>query len=158
MESIYGRTLDQLNEEFQLAMRRQYYPSADTLSPLSVLGTEVDKLAVKPVLLPDTAAGELSDVAYLSPATGYVAIYRKSLEGGRAHAVVTSGRSAQLESFHPFESRMDASHPGLLLFTARYGDRDALVVWDLQRRRVAGRYQFAELVSLLSPHWMPDGQ
>jgi hypothetical protein len=158
MESVYGRSLDQLSEEFQLAMRRQYYPSADTLSPLSVLGTEVAKLAVKPVLLPDSVDGDPGDVAYLSPKTGYVAIYRKSLEGGRAHAVVTGGRSAQLESFHPFESRMDASRAGTLLFTARYGDRDALVVWDLKRRRVAGRYQFAELVSLLSPHWMPDGQ
>ena len=41
---------------------------------------------------------------------------------------------------------------------ARYGDRDALVIWDLERDKVRGRYQFPELVSLLSPHWMPDGQ
>jgi hypothetical protein len=53
---------------------------------------------------------------------------------------------------------MDASRPGLLLFTARYGDRDALVVWDLRRNKVRGRYQFLDLVSLLSPQWMPDGK
>ena len=71
---------------------------------------------------------------------------------------MTSGRSAEIESFHAFDSRMDASRPGLLLFTARYGDRDALFVWDLERRKATGRYQFPELVSLLSPHWMPDGR
>jgi len=159
IQAVYGRTLDQLDDEFQLAMRRQYYPSVDTLAPLNVLGTEIARLGVKAAVFPDTTAGEApGQIVYLSPASGYVSIYRKSLEpGGKARSIITGGRSAELESFHPFESRMDASRPGLLLFTARYGDRDALIVWDLARSRVTGRYQFPELVSLLSPHWMPDG-
>ncbi len=157
VSAVYGRTLDQLSEEFQLAMRRAYYPSVDSLAPLSVLGIEVARLAVKATYLPDTAGEGLGSVAYHSPATGYLSIYRKSLEGGKAHAILTGGRSAQLESFHPFESRMDASRPGYLLFTARYNDRDAVVVWDLKRDRMAARYQFLELVSMLSPHWLPDG-
>ena len=70
--------------------------------------------------------------------------------------MVTAGRSAELEAFHPFDSRMDASRPGFLLFAARYGDRDALVIWDLKRGKMAGRYQFDRLVSILSPTWMPD--
>ncbi|HUR95338.1 MAG TPA: hypothetical protein VMY76_12185 [Gemmatimonadales bacterium] len=158
--AVYGRTVDQLSDEFQLALRRRYYPSVDSLAPLNVLGTEIARLGVKAVTLADTAAGEgPGQVAYLSPASGYVSIYRKPIEsGGKARSVVTGGRSAELESFHPFESRMDGSRPGLLLFTARYGDRDALIVWDLARRRMTGRYQFTELVSLLSPHWMPDGR
>jgi hypothetical protein len=160
IQAVYGRTLEQLSDEFQLAMRRRYYPSVDSLAPLNLLGTEVARLGVKATPLPDSASGDgPGQIAYLSPGNGYVSIYRKALEhGGRAHSIVTGGRSADLESFHPFESRMDASKPGLLLFTARYGDRDALIVWDLRRSRIAGRYQFPELVSLLSPHWMPDGQ
>ena len=159
IEATYGRTLDQLSDEFQLALRRRYYPSVDSLAPLYVLGTELAGPGVKAAVLPDTTGGDsLRQVAYLSPAGGYVSIYRKPLNGGKARSIVTGGRTAELESFHAFESRMDASRPGLLLFTARYGDRDALIVWDLERGRMAGRYQFPELVSLLSPHWMPDGQ
>ena len=144
----------------QLAMRRRFYPSVDSLAPLNVIGTEIASLGVKAVVLADTSGSEApAQVAYLSPASGYVSIYRKSIEsGGKAHSIITGGRSADLESFHPFESRMDASRPGLLLFTARYGDRDALIVWDLKRKKMRGRYQFSELVSLLSPHWMPDGR
>jgi hypothetical protein len=71
---------------------------------------------------------------------------------------VVGGRTADLEAFHPFDSRMDASRPGFLLLAARYGDRDALVVWDLKRSKIAGRYQFDRLNSILSPMWMPDGQ
>jgi hypothetical protein len=155
--AVYGKTLDQLSDEFQLAMRRRYYPSVDSLAPLTVLGREVVKLAVKPVFLPDTNGGS-GEVAYLSPRTGYVSIYRRGLDSGRTRTVVTGGRSAELESFHPFDSRMDASRPGLLLFIARYGDRDALVVWDLEKHEVRGRYQFPRLVSMLSPQWMPDGK
>jgi hypothetical protein len=157
IKAVYGRSLDQLSDEFQLAMRRRYYPSADSLAPLTVLGREVARLAVKPVFLPDTNGGS-GEVAYVSPATGYVAIYRRGLDSGRTRTIVTGGRSAEMESFHPFDSRMDASRPGLLLFIARHGDRDALVVWDLEKNKVRGRYQFPELVSLLSPQWMPDGK
>ncbi|MGH7497649.1 MAG: hypothetical protein ACREL3_02230 [Gemmatimonadales bacterium] len=158
IKAVYGRTLDQLSEEFQLAMRRAYYPSVDSLAPLSVLGVEVARLAVKPAYLPDTTGEGMGSVAYHSPATGYLSIYRKSLGGGKARAIITGGRSPQLESFHPFDSRMDTSRPGYLLFTARYGDRDAVIVWDLNRHRMVGRYQFLELVSMLSPHWLPDGE
>jgi WD40 repeat protein len=157
LKAVYGRSMDQLSEEFKLALRRKYYPSVDSLAPLTVLGTEIAELAVKPSFLPDTNGGD-GEVVYLSPATGYVTVYRKALGSRRARIVVVGGRSAELESFHPFDSRIDASRAGYLLFTARYGDRDALIVWDLERGRVAGRYQFPELVSLLSPQWMPDGQ
>ena len=157
LRAVYGRTLDQLSDEFQLAMRRRYYPSVDSLAPLTVLGREVAELAVKPTFLPDTNGGS-GGVVYVSPATGYVTIYRRGLDGGHAQTVVTAGRSAEMESFHPFDSKMDASRPGLLLFVARHGDRDALVIWDLERNEVSGRYQFPQLVSLLSPHWMPDGR
>jgi len=157
VRATYGRSLDQLSGEFQLAMKRNYYPSVDSLAPLGVIGREISRLAIKPAYMADST-GEHGEVVYISPATGYLSIYRKPLEGGRSHKIVTAGRSAELEALHPFESRMDASRRGYLLFTARYGDRDALVVWDLRRGKVVGRYQFDRLVSILSPMWMPDGR
>jgi hypothetical protein len=161
IRATYGRTLGQLSEEFQLAMRRDFYPSVNSLAPLPVLGREITRLAIKPTYLPDTVNADTSqgasgEVVYVSPATGYVTIYRKKLDGGKPHKVVTGGRTANLESFHPFDSRMDGSRQGFLLFAARYGDRDALVIWDLKRSKMAGRYQFGRLVSILSPMWMPD--
>ena len=158
IRAVYGRSLDQLSEEFQLAMRRIYYPSVNGLAPLGVLGREITRLGVKPAFIPDSTGEDRGEIAYVSPATGYLSVYRKGVDGGRARKVVTAGRSAELEAFHPFDSRMDASRKGYLLFTARYGDRDALMVWDLKRGKVAGRYQFDHLVSILSPMWMRDGK
>jgi hypothetical protein len=161
--ATYGRSLNQLSEEFQLAMRRDFYPSVGSLAPLAVLGLEITRLGIKPAYLPDTAAddtgtGPAGEVLFVSPASGYSTIYRKRLAGGKPRKVAIGGRTANLESFHPFDSRMDASRPGFLLFAARYGDRDALVIWDLKRAKIAGRYQFDRLNSILSPMWMPDRQ
>src|SRR5690349_3637284 len=56
IEAVYGRTLEQLNDEFQLAMRRAYYPTAQLREPLPLLGRRIAELAIKPAWLPDTSA------------------------------------------------------------------------------------------------------
>jgi hypothetical protein len=160
VESVYGRTLSQLSDEFQYAMRRDYYPSVATHLPPSLLGRQISRLAIKPAFAGGSMGdGRPGEVLYVSPETGYLTVRRIALEeDARPRDVVAAGRSEALESFHPFDSRMDASREGVLLFSARYQDRDALIVWDLVRRRIAGRYQFPGLVSVLSPRWMPDGE
>ncbi|HEU4697929.1 MAG TPA: hypothetical protein VFS40_02020 [Gemmatimonadales bacterium] len=159
IRAVYGKPLAQLNEEFQLYMRRKYYPVAEDRAPLPVLAQQVAPMAIKPVWVPPDSAGGAGSAIYASPASGYLTVYEKSLApGGRPRGLVTGGKSAELESFHPFASRLDASRSPLLLFSARYGDRDALVVWHARKRKVVGRYQFPGLVSILSPAWMPDGR
>ena len=144
IQATYGRTLDQLSEEFQLAMRRDFYPSVDSLAPLAVLGREITRLAIKPAFLPDTGGGDVPGRGAYRLAGHRLCHDLPQAAGRRAKPARSwpAAASADLESFHPFDSRMDASRPGFLLFAARYGDRDALVVWDLKRGKIAGRYQF----------------
>src|SRR6185436_20595256 len=92
----------------------------------------------------------------ISPRTGYTNIYAVPLHGGRSRTIVSGERTAQLESFHSFDSRMDVDSDGVLVFATRYMERDALVFWDIQRRRLVGRYQFPDIISILSPAWAPD--
>jgi Tol biopolymer transport system component len=160
LRGIYGKSSDELSEAFQYYMRQQYYPMAATHAPPALLGREIAELAIKPALRALSPEGDSAPEAfYTSPATGYMTVYRRRLDTlGPQREVVAAGKSEGLESMHPFDSRVDANRPGYLLFSARYHDRDALVVWDLTRRRLAGRYQFPGIVSILSPAWMPDGQ
>src|SRR5207245_3656642 len=97
-------------------------------------------------------------VLYFSPSTGYTNIYAQRLSGGRPRALVKGERSAEFESFHFFESRLDVSPAGIVVFSSRYEDRDALFFWSLATLRAVGRYEFADLVSILSPAWAPDGR
>ncbi len=156
IEGVYGRSLAQLNEEFQYAMRRDYYPTAAERTPLTVAAKEVAARAVKPAYMPGVSAE--GEVVYISPRNGYISIFHRNLESGARRTLVTGGRSEDFESFHPFSSRLDVSRPGYLLFSTQRGDRDALVIWELGRGKLAGSYQFPGIVSVLSPVWAPDGE
>jgi len=155
VEATYGRTLAALNDEFQVDMRRHYYTVVDRYTALPALASGLATSAIKPSYAPgDSGTGE---AVFAAADKGYIAIQAKPLDGGKAVTLVTAGRSAEFENFHSFESRIDASRPGLLLFGSRFRDRDALMVFDRERRKIVGRYQFPNLVSVLSPVWAPDG-
>src|SRR5438067_1757130 len=86
-------------------------------------------------------------------------IYGQTLAArSRRRPVVQGERSEQFESFHFFESRIDVNAQGVAAFSSKYAERDALFFWDLRKSKVVGRYQFNELVSILSPTWAPDGK
>jgi Tol biopolymer transport system component len=156
MQGVFGRTLDQLTAEWHLAMRRRYYGFVSRQEPLEISATRVAALAIKPAVW--TPPGDtVPQVLYLSPRTGYTNVYAAPLIGGRSRTVVAGERTAQFESFHAFESRLDVSPRGVLAFTSKYEERDALMLWDLARGAVVGRYQFPDIVAILSPAWSPDG-
>src|SRR5213593_2508175 len=159
LRGVYGKTLDQLSDEWQYWMRQRYYPAVSGAEPLAITARVLTRLAIKPTVYgaadaPDSARG----VLYFSPSTGYTNIYAQRFSGGRPRALVKGERSAEFESFHFFESRLDVSPAGIVVFSSRYEDRDALFFWSLAKRRAVGRYEFADLVSILSPTWAPDGR
>ncbi|MDZ4864324.1 MAG: hypothetical protein SGJ01_12860 [Gemmatimonadota bacterium] len=156
MLATYGRSLAQLNEEFQVAMRRSYYGVVDGHAALPAVARLIAPVAIKPTFSPDDSTG--GEVIYASAANGYVSLVSRALDGGPAETIVRSGRGATFENLHSFDSRVDASRPGLLLFSTRYSDRDALLIYDRRRARISGRYQFPSLVSILSPVWAADGR
>jgi hypothetical protein len=157
MEGVFGHSLAELTSEWQYAMRRRWYPSVAAQRPLELDARQVAPLAIKPAAW--TPPGDTtSQVLYLSPRTGYTNIYEAPITGGDSRTVVKGERTAEFESFHPFDSRLDVSPSGVVVFASKYLDRDALFFWDLVGRRIVGRYQFPDLVSILSPSWAPDGQ
>ncbi len=155
VQGTYGRSLAQLNEEFQVAMRRSYYPVVENHASLPSMAQFLAGAAIKPTFSANDTTG--GDVVYASGANGFITIVQRSLDGDAAVALITAGRSTSFENLHAFDSRIDATRAGLLLLSTRFQDRDALVVYDRARRKVVGRYQFPSLVSVLSPVWGPDG-
>jgi hypothetical protein len=155
LEGTYGMSLSRMNEEWHYELRQRFFPAVTGRRPVALAGREIATIAVKPVVIAGDSAPE---IAYLSPRTGYMSIYRQPLDGpARPRRVVTGERSPEFESFHAFNSRLD-SRNGVLVFASKYGDRDALFFWSLREGRVIGRYQFDSLVGIVSPTWAPDGR
>ncbi|MGH7538389.1 MAG: hypothetical protein ACREMF_07130, partial [Gemmatimonadales bacterium] len=157
LQELYGRSLVQLSDEWQFWMRRRYYPDVDATKPLALTTRLLTRFAIKPTAfrLPDDTTVR---VLYFSPADGYASIYSRALHDERSRVVVRGERTPEFASFHFFDSRLDVSPAGVAVFGSRFESRDALIFWDLRAGRLAGRYQFPELVSILSPSWAPDGQ
>src|SRR6266446_4769433 len=147
LAGVYGRSIDQLSEEWQYWMRQHYYPAVASQPPLAIKPTAYQ--------LPGDSTPSF---LFFSPASGYTTIYAQPMTGRARRPVVQGERSEQFESFHFFESRIDVNARGIAAFSSKYAERDALFFWDLQKSKVVGRYQFAELVSILSPAWAPDGK
>ncbi|HUL02407.1 MAG TPA: hypothetical protein VLV16_04140 [Gemmatimonadales bacterium] len=157
IRGVYGRSLSQLSEEWRHWMRQRFYPAVEASDPLAVSARLVTRLAVKPTVV-RLPGDSMPTVLYFSPFTGYTNIYARSVEGGRLRPVVKGERTDQFESFHFFESRLDVSRDGIVVFGSKYLDRDALFFWSVPKGKVVGRYQFPQLASILSPAWAPDGQ
>jgi hypothetical protein len=152
---VYGVSPARLSEEWHYALRQRFYPTVAELRPLALSGRELARQALKPIPL-DADLGD-TEIAFLSPRSGYTNIYRKSISGLSDEQVVVAGeRTPQFESLHPFSSRLD-SRDGVVIFSSKYGDRDALVFFDVAEDRVVGRYQFDSLVGVISPAWAPAG-
>src|SRR5216683_169936 len=165
LAGVYGRTIEQLSDEWQYWMRQHYYPAVASQPPLAITARKLTEFAIKPTAYQLPGDSEPSFL-FFSPSSGYTTIYAQNLAarsgrgGGGRRAVVQGERSEQFESFHFFESRIDVSPPphGVAAFSSKYAERDALFLWDLKKAKVVGRYQFAELVSILSPTWAPDAR
>src|SRR6266705_643891 len=132
---VYGRTIEQLSEEWQYWMRQHYYPAVASQPPLAITARKLTELAIKPTAyqLPGDSAPSF---LFFSPASGYTTIYTQTLSGRGRRQVVQGERNEQFESFHFFESRIDVNPHGVATFSSK----------------------FAELDAILSPAWAPDGK
>src|SRR5438128_2038611 len=131
---VYGRSLDQLSDEWQFWMRRRYYPSVAAGEPLALTARVLTKLAIKPAVY---AAGDSAGgILYFSPSTGYTNIYAQSFAGGRARTVVfSSDRTAYGPGGARNLFRLDLASGRIDYLT--YGDwRDEQPRWSAETGRI----------------------
>ncbi len=158
--AVYGVTLKELDRQWRFHLERTYYPEYSEREPVAVVARSLIPREVanfKPVIY-ENPDGEI-ELLYMSPRTGYTSIYSLNLSkpDSKIRRVLLGHESEEFESLHFFESGLDVSSTGKLVFVSKYLEKDAIFIWDLEERKVLGRYRFPDLVSLASPSWSPDG-
>lgn len=157
LTAVYGVAVDELDNELRYHFRRKYYPAVTNRQPLDVAAERLAEGAIRPVAY-HAPGDSATHFLFLSPNSGYVTIYSGAWRHPDRHQVVLRGeRSAEFESLHPIASRLDV-RDGVAVFSSKFQERDAIFFWDLERGRVMSRFQFAELVGIRSPSWVPDGE
>jgi hypothetical protein len=155
-------TLDELNREWQTAVRAEYLAQVTEYDQPEAFATRIterrqlyDPWFLAPAISPDGR-----DVVYLSQRDGFsFDLYLADTRTGKVRRrLVQSARDANVESLRYMNSAAAFSPDGrYLAFAAKAGGRDVLNIYDLQRSRVVRRLRF-DLNGILSPSWSPDGR
>jgi hypothetical protein len=161
LEGVLGADLDQLSREWRYDLEQRFFPAYADRPPLDIAGQRlIDEGGAnfKPLVWRDSTGS--SHLLFLSPRDGYTNLYRTRLEEGEdgVNTVVRGERSPEFESFHAYESGFDASENGIVVMVSKFLERDALILWDLRRDELVGRYQWDDLVGLKSPAWAPGAR
>jgi hypothetical protein len=157
-----GLTLDELNREWQTAVRATYLAQVtefDQPDRFARKLTNHDQL-YDPWFLAPAVSADGNDMVFLSQRDGFAfdLWLADARDGTIRRRLVESARDANVESLRYMNSGAAFSHDGrYLAFAAKAGGQDALNIYDLHRRRVVKRLRF-DLSGILSPSWSPDGK
>lgn len=170
LQFTLGITLEELNRDWKRYLKRRYYPAVMAGEWPEQNGkalTHRPGLNTRPTPCPTTARADgRTDFLFLSAASGNVDLMLARVDSVperlpeplhyRIETLVRGGRGDHVESIPAFFSGPDV-HGDRVAFTAKSGDRDALIVWDWLRRKEVLHLKFDGLISLASPSWSPDG-
>ncbi|MDH5196075.1 MAG: BamA/TamA family outer membrane protein [Gemmatimonadota bacterium] len=154
-------SLEDLSAEWHYAVQRRYLPTIVDHQPARQFARPgLDRrrsggqMHVSPALAPDG-----NRIAYLSEGRSYfIDLYLADLETGRVRDRLSkSAFSSELENLRYLYSSGSWSPDGhYFAIAAKHGGRDNLVIFDMQRRRIARRIEIP-LHGAATPSWSPDG-
>jgi Omp85 superfamily domain/WD40-like Beta Propeller Repeat len=174
-EVVLHRTLgigvDELNRDWKRYLKRRYYPAvavAEWPEQHGMALTHGPGIHTRPV--PYAASADSSghsDVVFLASGAGSIDLMRAHIEPQldslpgqppvRLETLVRGGRNSNYESFPAFASGPEI-HGSRVAFTVKSGEGDALVLYDLEKRREVKRLRFDSLIGISTPTWSPDGE
>jgi hypothetical protein len=162
LQRVTGVSAKRISDDWQYSLKRRYFPEVKEKTGLTLAAEEravSQGVNLKPFAVPDTSLFGGHRYFFLSARQGYTNIYSASYEGRErdVKSVVRGQRTAQFESFHPFQSRIGVSAKGELAFVSKWSGRDALFVMDLASGKITMRRHVNDLIALSSPAWSPEG-
>jgi len=156
-----GKNYKEFDEEWMYALKKQYYPLLAHTDPPSRVTRKfvTEGFNAKPVVFEhDTTR----DVYFVGNRTGYTGIFKKSLNDpdpeSPAVNIIEGEQTDAFEAFHPMRSRIDVSGGGLLAFVTKSGEQDVLHLYDVVTESMVSTFRHAQLVSIGSVSWGPDGR
>jgi len=159
---VLGVTLEQLSDEWRDAVQTWYLPQiGDNVRARRFARPVLNKknsggtYHVSPQISPDGRR-----IAYLSERNFFfIDLYLADADSGRvARRLVRSSLDPNFETLRFINSTGSWSADGQrFAIAAKRGDQDNLVILDVPRNRVVGRFSLG-LSAILNPTWSPDGE
>ena len=139
-------------------LKKHYYPDLKTDNFVADESETLvsDGFNFKPAFYKTTDGDK---IVFVGNRSGYASIFIKAMDkpGAKVETLIEGGATSDFESFHLFDSKIDVNQNGILAFSSKSGETDALYLYDIAQRRVIAKHYFKGLVGLFSPSWSPDG-
>ncbi len=158
-----GESIDEISAKWTYWLKKEYYPEIETLGLPRMESTRLtyERISIEGVPIQwDDGKGTKDWLVYLANDMGYSGLYMKPRNKSRKHIrnLVKGERSAKFESMHLLRSSIDANDSGLVIFSSLSKERDYLYLYDLNKKRIAKRLEFPDLITVRSPRLSPDSK
>ncbi|MCP4632757.1 MAG: hypothetical protein GY855_07505 [candidate division Zixibacteria bacterium] len=161
LKAAIGKNMKEFNEEWSLAMRKEYWPEiirrtdpSEIAKPLTDHREDKSYFNEKPEFSP------MGDrLAFFSDRSTYPEILIMStIDGAIIDKLLRSSKSAEFESFHAYQSGLSWSPDGnKITFVSKGRGRDRLNIIDVKSKDVVKKFDYKFDV-ILSPDYSPDGR
>ena len=161
MEYTFGKSIEELDEDWQYYLKKKYYPLFATDVPQDRGAFKITKKGFNfsPVYYND---GEKKLILFVANRDGYSSLYsvpvsetNKPLES--PSIVVRGEKTNEFEAFHLFQSAIDVSKNGLVAFVTKKGGTDVIHFYSVDEKKVVRDFQDDELVNIISPKFSSTG-
>ncbi|MBU1700063.1 MAG: BamA/TamA family outer membrane protein [Candidatus Eisenbacteria bacterium] len=161
VEEVLGMNLEKLSDNWTESVRRTYLPqiaehekAVSFAKQLTRHDWDGSSINLSPAVSPD---GSL--MVYLSDRSLYNDLYLASaIDGKVIHRLIKGERREAFESLRFLDATFAwAPDNTRLAFSAKVGDRDALYIMDVRKKKILHRHLF-NIEGLQAPSWSPDGQ
>ncbi len=158
-KDTYGKTPEELGEEWRTELKRLYWPEigrrkdpSKNSTALTAHEKDRDHFNLKPRISPDG-----TKVAYFSDLRDYTRILVCNGKGKVIEEVGASGYAGSFESFHPFRSGICWSpQSDKLAFVSNNNGGDELRIVDIKQKKLVATFR-PDLSSMFAPDWSGDG-
>jgi Tol biopolymer transport system component len=162
-EEVIGKSVEEFDREWIYHLKKKYYPHLKNNDFSQMVSQTVVKKGFN--FKPAYYKSEEGDkVVFVGNKTGYSNIYMTDLmpngekEKKDLKVLIKGERSSDFEAFHLFSSKIDVSEDGILTFSTKSGENDALYLYDIKTEDVIRKYQWPDIVGISSPSFSRDGQ
>jgi hypothetical protein len=161
LETTFKESFEQIDAEWNYWLRKKYFPLMESSYPTEFGSLKVTKKGFNftPIYF---KLQNRHFLYYLANSDGYSSLYRIELSHefipiDSPELILRGEQTEEFESFHLFQSAIDISKNGLLVFNTKRGDTDAIHFYSVYEGRVIKSYQNRELLFITSPKFSSDG-
>jgi Tol biopolymer transport system component len=160
MEYVLGKKIEEIDRDWQYYLKKKYYPLLQTNAPPAYLTKKLtnEGFNFSPVYY---KKDERNFIYFLANRNGYSSIYRlepEDYEEKDPELVLQGERSEELEAFHLFQSSIDISENGELVFVSKSGGNDVIHFFSLKDEEIIRTFNRDFLISISSPKFSYDSK